>query len=263
MTLKDNILILEDDLKPSKIFTTLSAYFSTHRYTFQKSNCSLILNKIRTNLIVINTCSMENNNFYCLSWLKNYYPHIPIIVLFEKASCEERVQILELGIQSYILKPFLDQELLMVIQKLLGVFQAQHKCRTINIGNLVFDIVTNSVVKNKEKAIHLTTLEADILKLLCLNAGSIVSRDDIMLQTKGVKHNPLDRSIDIHINNLRKKIETYPSKPEYIHTVRGKGYRIQSLRNPNFSNFNSTRCAQASGLTSVVSNRSSGCSGIS
>ena len=229
MTLQNNILFFEKNLKPSKVFTLLSAYFPTHHHVFKKSDFSLVLNKIPAKIIVINTYSIDSNDFYCLEWLKSYYSHIPVIVLFKNASCEERVQMLELGIYSYILKPCLDQELLIVVQRILDISKKQHKCRTINIGNLVFDIVTNVIVKNREKAIHLTVLEADILKLLCLNAGYVVSRDDIMLQIKGVKHNPLDRSIDIHINNLRKKIEPLPSKPKYIHTVRGKGYQIHKI----------------------------------
>jgi len=229
MTLKNNVLILESNLDSPQVFTTLNTHFSIHRHIVDKSKLSLILNKTPIHLIVINTNTVDSQRFYCLKWLKNYYAHIPIIMLFEKSTCEERLQILNLGVQSYILKPFLDQELLIVAQKTLNISKVKYQCSIINIGDLVFNILTNAIVKNKEKNIHLTTLEADILKLLCLNAGSVVSRDDIMLQTKGVKHHPLDRSIDIHINNLRKKIEVHPSKPEYIRTVRGIGYQIHQI----------------------------------
>ncbi|WP_422264529.1 winged helix-turn-helix domain-containing protein [Thiofilum sp.] len=72
----------------------------------------------------------------------------------------------------------------------------------------------------------LTLIEANILKILYLNAQSVVSRDEIMNSTKGSIHNPLDRSIDIHINKIRKKIEDDPANPRYISTIRGIGYRL-------------------------------------
>ena len=57
----------------------------------------------------------------------------------------------------------------------------------------------------------------------------MVSRDEIMHCTKGMGHNPLDRSIDIHINKIRKKIEDDPSNPLYISTIRGRGYRLNII----------------------------------
>ena len=229
--LKDNhphILILSANTS-NREFSVLSTYFATYTNKFSNEKLSSILDDNQAHLAIIDIVNIDQKSLYCLRWLKNYHPHLPILVILEMASSEDRIKMLKLGIQTYILKPFLSEELLIMVNNLLDNRQGQCKYQKIDFGDLVFDTYTNSILKDKEKTIHLTTLEADILKLLCLNSGSVLSRDDIMLQIRGVKHNPLDRSIDIHINNLRRKIETTPSSPKYIRTIRGKGYQLCML----------------------------------
>jgi DNA-binding response OmpR family regulator len=185
------------------------------------------LDKLDINLIIFDIVIYNKKAIYWLKWLKSYHPYIPTIISSNNLCKESRLNILEQGAYDYILKPFLEKELLIKIDRVINSTQIRCKYQNINIGNLVFNTRTNCIVINGSKEVRLTGLESDILKLLCLKSGNILSRDDIMEQTKGVKHNPLDRSIDIHINSLRKKIEEVPSSPQYIHTVRGKGYRLQ------------------------------------
>jgi DNA-binding response OmpR family regulator len=76
--------------------------------------------------------------------------------------------------------------------------------RTLYMGHLRFDTKTNTVSKGDTK-VRLTQMEACILTLLYFNAGTILSRDDIIEQVRGIKHHPQDRSVDMHINRIRKK----------------------------------------------------------
>ncbi|HHC75339.1 MAG TPA: response regulator transcription factor, partial [Thiothrix sp.] len=93
----------------------------------------------------------------------------------------------------------------------------------LTIGNVTVNTEEKYVDKKSEK-LSLTNLECKILQLLYLNAGIPLSRDEIMQQSMGMQYLPTNRSIDIHINRLRNKIEETPKHPQYIKTIRGKGY---------------------------------------
>jgi DNA-binding response OmpR family regulator len=93
----------------------------------------------------------------------------------------------------------------------------------IQIGDFTLDTITNCINKDNE-TIPLTRLECKILQLLYINAGMPLSREDLMWQTMGIRYVPSNRSIDTHVNRLRKKIEKVPADPLYIRTVRGRGY---------------------------------------
>ncbi len=221
-----NILIVEDD---DILLLYLRKYLSKNGYgvrclttgeeiskTIEKEECSFDLLLLDINL-------PNNNGFYWLNWLQHYHPTLPVIIISARSGLDQRLHGLKNGAKDYLTKPFHKQELLIRIKNLFHQTQA----RTTIIGDLVLDKRHKRVLKNGRNLL-LTELEINIFQLLYLNEGSVLSRDDIMLHTRGVKHNPLDRSIDIHINNIRKKIEDNPSEPTYIHTIRGKGYSFHS-----------------------------------
>lgn len=183
------------------------------------------LGSTRVDLIVLDVELPSKDGFYWLKWLQQYYPHIPVIMASVRGNEHERLIGLEYGARDYLVKPFQCRELLIRIENILGKTQSKSDSTLLRIGELELDTHACTIV-NGQKEIKLTLLETSILKLLYINGGAPVSRDDIMAQVKGTSHNPLDRSIDIHINKLRKKIETDPATPLYIRTVRGKGYRL-------------------------------------
>ena len=93
----------------------------------------------------------------------------------------------------------------------------------LSYGNLHISQATRSTYLGEE-AIDLTTAEFDLLWLLALHAGSILSRDDLLQQLRGIGFDGLDRSIDARISRLRRKLGDDPDNPTRIKTVRGKGY---------------------------------------
>ncbi len=185
------------------------------------------LKKYHIDLVILDIELPGKDGMYWLKWLQQYYQHIPVILASAHLQCEERWYGLENGARDYILKPFHDKELLFRIQNALGESKTNYLPeRYLKIGEARID-TEKSLLLRYGQTINLTQLETNILKLLYLSAGIPLSREEIMLQIWGNEFNPLDRSIDIHINKIRKKLEVNPAQPTHIRTIRGKGYCLQ------------------------------------
>lgn len=220
------VLIIDDDeILQCLLHKYLTAQHFCVRSLSDGQDLPSLLSKNRVDLIVLDVMLPTKNGIYWLKWLNQYHAHIPVIVASVKSNEYDRLVGLESGARDYLVKPFQHKELLIRIENILVAGSPQKNGRILQIGELKLDTETGTVLKG-DCAIKLTQLETDILKLLHINSGAVLSRDDIMGQTRGTLHNPLDRSIDIHINKLRKKIEDNPAEPTYIRTVRGKGYRL-------------------------------------
>ena len=232
-----HILIVDDD---DILQDFLRKYLSSKHYQTEcladGYNLPTLLDKTRIDLIVLDIELPGKDGIYWLKWLRHYYSHIPVIIASVKTSEHDRLIGLEHGARDYLVKPFQCKELLIRIENILGGRQPLEDYKIIRFGGIELD-TENCLLLKVGQDIKLTLLETNILKLLYINNGATVSRDDIMAQVRGTSYNPLDRSIDIHINKLRKKIEDDPANPAYIRTVRGKGYRLHI---PNISDDSDT-----------------------
>jgi DNA-binding response OmpR family regulator len=220
----NRLLIVEDD----EIFAHfLKKFFSNHNYnvTFLDSGepLALLLEKEAFDLIILDIVLPGRDGFYWLTWLQEYYSHIPVIMSSVKTGKEHRLRGLRNGAQDYISKPFHEEELLIRIKHIFEKQPVSTQEDNFKIGETSVDI-NNAVLIKAGHEIPLTQLEMRLLQLLKINAGLPVTREDIITQIRGVKYNPLDRSVDVHINKLRKKLEDNPAKPRHIRTIRGKGY---------------------------------------
>ena len=228
MEQKTNILMVEDD---DILIRYLESYFLKNGYNLisilKGEDISEVINSYHIELVILDVILPGKDGFYWLEWINSYHPHIPVVMASINGGEVDRLKGLEMGAYDFIPKPYFDKELLIKTKRILGHGNTRYKSRKIDFGDFIFNMEKNHIEKNNDELVQLTNHEANVLKLLCLNSGTTVSRDDIMIQVKGTIHDPRDRSIDIHINNLRKKIESTPSKPKYIHTVRGKGYQLR------------------------------------
>lgn len=153
------------------------------------------------------------------------------VILMLTARDEDLDQILglELGADDYIAKPAQPRLLLAHIKALLrrspgaAVENNNEEVEQLSFGNLHISQATRSTYLGEE-VIDLTTAEFDLLWLLARHAGSILSRDDLLQQLRGIGFDGLDRSIDARISRLRRKLGDDPDNPTRIKTVRGKGY---------------------------------------
>lgn len=153
--------------------------------------------------------------------------NIPIIILTAKGEEFDRVLGLELGADDYITKPFSVRELMARVKALF------RRCHTsinadetlIKCGDIVIDCNRHEVTKNGTK-IDLPLKEYELLKLLALNPGIVMSRELLLEKVWGFDYFGETRTVDVHIRYLRQKIEDDDSNPTYIETVRGIGYKF-------------------------------------
>ncbi len=148
---------------------------------------------------------------------------IPIIILTARGEPDERIVGLESGADDYLQKPFEPKELLLRINNILKRIDkmqpGESKNELRNFGDFSFSL-TESRLKKGGEYVYLTEGEAKILKILCESQGFSVSREALLKVLNGSD----DRSIDVAITRLRRKIEINPKQPQFLQTVRNLGY---------------------------------------
>jgi two-component system, OmpR family, response regulator CpxR len=152
---------------------------------------------------------------------------IPILMLTARGEDEDRIIGLELGADDYLPKPFNTRELVARIRAIMRRLEQRQPGGVLEVNGISIDPGTREVLRNGDP-VEATTFEFDILETLMRSAGRVVSRDELMEELYGRKATPFDRSVDMHISHLRKKLEG--DKP-LIKTVRGVGY--QFVRTPD------------------------------
>ena len=150
----------------------------------------------------------------------------PIIMLSARGDEVDRVLGLEFGADDYVTKPFSPRELVSRIKAILRRTEASHEKECIVVGDLEIDTRSRQV-KLQGQPIHLTSSEYGILLHLAKQPGTAYSRQAILSALWDESPVGDERAIDVHIHNIREKLEADPKCPEYILTVRGYGYRLR------------------------------------
>jgi DNA-binding response OmpR family regulator len=150
----------------------------------------------------------------------------PVILLTAKMEESDKVIGLELGADDYITKPFGMRELVARIHTVLRrAGQIPHPSSRMQIGDIVLDRETHTVTVSGQP-VHLTPSEFGLLAILMNAPGRVFSRLDLLEDLQGTSFEGVARTIDVHIRNLRTKVESDPANPRYIETVFGIGYRF-------------------------------------
>ncbi|MBS1858837.1 MAG: response regulator transcription factor [Acidobacteria bacterium] len=149
---------------------------------------------------------------------------VPVMMLTARGEDVDRIVGLELGADDYLPKPFNPRELVARIRAVLRRYEPRTSplSARVEVSGITLDPGTREVIAGG-KPVDLTTFEFDILELLMRNAGRVLSRDSLMENFYNRKATPFDRSIDMHISHLRKKLENGDS---LIKTIRGVGYQF-------------------------------------
>jgi DNA-binding response OmpR family regulator len=156
--------------------------------------------------------------------------NIPVIMLSARGDDIDRIIGLEVGADDYLTKPFNPRELLARIRAVLRrrvTDAAEHASSAAGpvhqFGPFLLDIQAHRLVRNNQE-VPLTAAEFKLLSLFIAHPNQLLSRDELMNMLKGYECTPFDRSIDVAVTRLRRKIEDNPGAPQFIRTVRGEGY---------------------------------------
>ena len=151
----------------------------------------------------------------------------PILLLTARNETEDRISGLEAGADDYLAKPFEPKELLLrigaILRRLPDVTEEQNTPKIISLGNVKYD-VARAELWCGEVLVRLTSTEIDLMRLFSSNLGQPLHRTDIVQALN--REAEQDRSIDVQITRLRRKIESDPKQPRYLQTVRGEGYML-------------------------------------
>jgi two-component system, OmpR family, alkaline phosphatase synthesis response regulator PhoP len=151
----------------------------------------------------------------------------PIIMLTAKTTEEDKLIGLDLGADDYVTKPFSPRELMARLRAVLrrSVEEKKGSPTCLECGDLVVDFMRRQVSLQGE-IIHLTPKEFRLLEILIRQPGRVFSRLDLLEGAFGYDYGGLERTVDVHIMNLRKKIEPNPDQPRYVQTAYGMGYKF-------------------------------------
>jgi DNA-binding response OmpR family regulator len=155
----------------------------------------------------------------------------PILMLTAKSSEEDRIRGLELGADDYVTKPFSPRELVLRVQAILrrGGSVAEHGVTSYGDGVLVID-EPRRLVTVRGDPVDLTPTERGVLVALATVPGRVYSRFELINRVRGYEFEGYERTVDSHVKNLRRKIESDSGSPQIIQTVHGGGYRLGLAR---------------------------------
>lgn len=155
------------------------------------------------------------------------HSNIPILMLTGCNDKDDRIKCLQMGADDYLSKPFILEELLARIRTILrrsGPTSAPAKVLdSLTVGDIFLEPGSRRAYRNNEE-IALTAAEFNLLEVLLSNAGQVIPREELVRRVQGRHHNPYDRSIDVHISRLRKKLSSHNDGSERIKAVRGVGH---------------------------------------
>ena len=214
-----HILVVDDD---EGIRTLVKKYLNENNYLVTTANSAEDayekIQIIKFDLIILDIMMPGKSG---LEFIKENQKKLdtPVILLTAKGEANERVEGLEVGADDYLPKPFEPKELILRIQNIIRKTKKSDQKRVIQFENIKIDLNKQLIIK-KNTEYKINNTEKKILEKMINNPGKTFSREDIGILTELDK----ERSIDVIITRLRKKIEIDPKNPKFLQTIRGAGY---------------------------------------
>ena len=216
---KAHILIVDDD---DRIRELVKQYLNENNYLVTTANSAEQakekISLIKFDIIILDIMMPGQSGLEFTNENKSKI-NIPIILLTAKGEANERIEGLETGADDYLSKPFEPKELLLRIKNILDKTQITNQKRIVNFGNTKIDLNKLLIIREK-KEFKINNTEKEILEKMINAPGKTFSREYIGQLINLEK----ERSIDVVITRLRKKIEIDPKNPKYLQTIRGEGY---------------------------------------
>ncbi len=224
----NRILIIDDD---EELCELVSEYLTVEGFEVESVNDGESgLRKALTDeqdLVILDVMLPKKNGFDVLRELRQT-SKIPVLMLTARGEDTERIVGLETGADDYLPKPFNPRELTARLRAILrrtetSIETKPHEDDKFQVGDVEVKISARSATKNGED-LGLTSVEFELLAMLLKNAGTIVKKEDLSEQVLERRLSPYDRSLDMHVSNLRKKLEAHGKEEERIKTIRSVGY---------------------------------------
>lgn len=226
-----NILIIEDDLRIRRILQ-LELEHEGYLVSLAKDGKDGLekAKLIRYDLILLDLMLPEiSGEEVCKELRKN--SDVPIIVLTAKENIRSKVELLDMGADDYITKPFNIEELFARMRVALRNKKDYQELNQLKYEDLVLDIIKKELIIEKRK-VSLTKTEYRLLELFILNREITISREKIITEIWGYDFEGEEKIVDVYLNSLRKKIEA-PNK-KYIQNIRGFGYMLKLKRGDSY-----------------------------
>jgi len=215
-----HVLIVDDD---QRIRDLLTRYLIEHGFRVtpaaDTNAARAAMRGLRFDLVILDVMMPGESGLEFARYLKSS-SEVPICMLTARSEPEHRIEGLEAGVDDYLPKPFEPRELVLRVKNILRRGQNHHaNADEVHMGDFVFHIARGEL-KRGDESIKLTERERDLLRQFAQRPGVAIARHELAADDSTGS----ERAIDVQINRLRRKIETDPSNPVYLQTVRSKGY---------------------------------------
>src|SRR5512136_2518920 len=222
------ILVVDD--KP-ELRTLLKSYLTQEGFDVSAASdgreALFVARQVRPDLIILDLMMPEMGGYDFLR-AYNREAETPVIILTAKLEENDKVLGLELGADDYVTKPFSPRELTARVRAVLRRAEKQGTHPDLlRVADITLDQASRLVTVG-EQAVDLTPSEFDLLVTLMTTPGRVFSRLELLDRLQGTAYEGYERTIDVHIRNLRTKIEADPANPRWIETVYGIGYRFSA-----------------------------------
>jgi len=236
MEIEENavVLIVDDDENQRWMVKTYLEKFGFK--VFAAENGVAMREQLATQKVdlVLLDVSMPGEDGFALARYLREHHELGIIMLTAAAELFDRVLGLEIGADDYITKPFEPREMMArakaVLRRISDQGESPNKQEsrvtkaTVTFGNTVLSMDSGELRDADGELVLLTAMELDLLKVFAENPDTVLTRDNLLKSAHNREWDPLDRSVDIRIARIRRKIEEDPTKPKILKTVRGAGY---------------------------------------
>jgi DNA-binding response OmpR family regulator len=231
-----HLLVVDDDTEIAQI---LSRYFGSHGFRVSTAGDGTqmrrVLDSEAVDVVMLDLGLPGEDGFSLTRHLREHW-HGPVIIVTGRGESVDRVVGLELGADDYVTKPFELRELLARVRSVLrrttppakaADVKTEHP-RRLSFDGYVLDPRSHTLSGPHGEPISLTSGEFTLLGIFMEHANQVLTRDQLMTHIHGRDAGPFDRSIDVQIGRLRRKIELDPARPQRIKSIRGTGYLFSS-----------------------------------
>jgi DNA-binding response OmpR family regulator len=231
MSPKATILIVDDEPDLREV---LEEYFVAQGYTALSAASATAARALAAehpvDVALLDIAMPGEDGLSLARHLRERYGKLAIIMLTSAGTVLDRIVGLEIGADDYVTKPFDPRELLARVKSVLrrtsAVFSAEIGAERVRIGRCMLDRAAHRLTDESGKEVPMSPLEFILLKALSEHPDRVLSRERILNLSGQGEWDPLDRSVDLRILRLRKKIEPDPEYPQYILTIRSEGYKF-------------------------------------